>query len=206
MKSSLGLLGVASCAIVSTFASTSASAAVISFTQKFVWEAYSTGQGSAIYLEDFNDIADGFYASPFSSSVGPVNWGATASGGIYVAGGQFSTNISEALTFTFGPDVKGVGGNFYGTDINFNVVPSIITISLADGTSYVGFVNSSTTYTGFYSTGAAITSLTISATASSGSTSVFPTADNMQFAVVPAPGAIALLGLAAGVVGKRRRR
>ncbi|MEY3143939.1 MAG: hypothetical protein RLY21_2432 [Planctomycetota bacterium] len=205
MQSSLGLLGVASCAVVSTFVASTASASVITFTQQFVWEAYVAAQGNTVYLEDFNDIADGFYASPFSSSIGPVNWSATAANGIFVQGGQFSTNNPEALTFNFGPNVRGVGGNFYGTDVGFNVVPSIVTISLADGTSYVGLVNSSATYTGFYSTGAAITSLTIAATPSSGSAFVYPTADNMQFAV-PAPGAIALAGLAVGLAGKRRRR
>lgn len=205
MKSSLGLLGVASCAAVSAFAATDASAAVISFTQQFVWESYVGLQGNPVYLEDFNDIADGFYASPFSSSVGPVNWSATAAGGLYAFNGQFSTNNAVALTFNFGPDVRGVGGNFFGTDINFNVVPSVVTISLADGTSYVGLVNAASAYTGFYSLGAAITSLTIAASPASGTVSVFPTADNMQFAVVPAPGAIALLGIA-GLVGARRRR
>lgn len=205
MKSSLGLFSAAAVVASSTFIATDASAAVIAFTQKFVWEAYVNAQSNSIFLEDFNDIADGFYASPFSSSVGPVNWSALATGGLYVQGGQFSTNVATALTFNFGPSVRGIGGNFYGTDMSFNVVPSIVTISLADGTSYVGFVDSSATYTGFYSTGAAITSLTISATPSSGGAAVFPTADNVQFAVVPTPGALALLGLA-GLAGSRRRR
>jgi hypothetical protein len=205
MKSSLGLFGVATVVASSTLLATDASAAVIAFTQKFVWEAFVTSQSNTIYLEDFNDIADGFYASPFSSSVGPVNWNATASGGLYAQGGQLSTNFAEPLTFSFGPNVKGIGGSFYGTDISFNIVPSIVTISLADGTSYIGFADSSTTYTGFYSLGAAITSLTISASSLGGSASVYPTADNMQFAVIPAPGAIALLGLA-GLAGLRRRR
>lgn len=205
MKSSLGLFSAAAVVASSTFIATDASAAVIAFTQKFVWEAYVNAQSNSIFLEDFNDIADGFYASPFSSSVGPVNWNALATGGLYVQGGQFSTNMATALTFNFGPDVRGVGGSFYGTDISFNVVPSIVTISLADGTSYVGFVDSSAIYTGFYSTGAAITSLTISATPSSGGAAVYPTADNVQFAVVPTPGALALLGLA-GLAGSRRRR
>lgn len=205
MKSSLGLFTAAAAVASSSLLATDASAAVIAFTQKFVWEAYVNAQGNSVYLEDFNDIADGFYASPFSSSVGPVNWNALATGGLYVQGGQFSTNVATALTFNFGPDVRGVGGNLYGTDISFNVVPSIVTISLADGTSYIGFVDSSANYTGFYSTGAAITSLTISATPSSGSAAVFPTADNLQFAVIPTPGARALLGLA-GLAGARRRR
>jgi hypothetical protein len=205
MKSSFGLVSAVAVVASSTFIATDASAAVIAFTQKFVWEAYVTAQSNSIFLEDFNDIADGFYASPFSSSVGPVNWNATAGGGLYVQGGQFSTNLAESLTFNFGPNVRGIGGNFYGTDISFNVVPSIVTISLADGTSYVGFVDSSAIYTGFYSTSSAITALTISAIPGAGGASVYPTADNVQFAVIPTPGALALLGFA-GLAGARRRR
>lgn len=205
MQAPLRLLGVATVAAVSSLIATGASASVISFNQQFVWESYVTAQGNAILLEDFNDVADGFHASPFSQSVGSVTWTATATGGLYALAGQFSTNNPETLTFTFGPDVRGVGGNFYGTDINFNVVPSIVTVSLSNGTSYVGLVNGSSAYTGFYSTGAFITAISISAAPASGSPTVYPTADNLQFAVVPTPGALALLGLA-GFAGTRRRR
>ena len=205
MQAPLRLLGVATVAAVSSLIATGASASIITFNQQFVWESYVTSQGNVTLLEDFNDIADGFYASPFSQSVGSVTWTANAGGGLFVSGGQFSTNLAEALTLTFGPDVRGVGGNFYGTDINFNVVPSIVTVSLSNGTSYVGFVNALTAFTGFYSTAAFITAITITAAPSSGSTAVFPTVDNLQFAVVPTPGALALLGLA-GLAGSRRRR
>jgi MYXO-CTERM domain-containing protein len=205
MQAPLRLLGVATVAAVSSLVASSASASVIAFNQQFVWESYVTAQGNAILLEDFNDIADGFYSSPFSQSVGSVTWTATAGGGLFAFGGQLSTNNPEALTFTFGPDVRGVGGNFFGTDINFNVVPSIATVSLSNGTSYVGLVNAATAYTGFYATSAFITAITISAAPASGSPAVYPTVDNLQFAVVPTPGALALLGLA-GLAGARRRR
>jgi xanthosine utilization system XapX-like protein len=49
-----------------------------------------------------------------------------------------------------------------------------------------------------------ITGLTIQAVSTSAQT-VFATVDNMAFAAVPAPGALALLGLAGAVVGRRRR-
>jgi hypothetical protein len=75
-------------------------------------------------------------------------------------------------------------------------------VTLADGTSYLGFSNSQTDFIGFYSATASITSLSITATGV-GSGDVFSTVDNLYFAV-PAPGAIALLG-AAGLVARRRR-
>jgi MYXO-CTERM domain-containing protein len=100
--------------------------------------------------------------------------------------------------------VRGVSGNIYGTDINFNVVPSIVQLSLQDGTSYIAFIDSATAYAGFYSTGAAITSITISAQPLPGGTAaVYPTFDNLSVAV-PAPGVLALIGLA-GLAGRRRR-
>ena len=190
-------------AAVTAFASAS-SAAVISFTSLTLWSSYSVANGQVVITESFDSIADGSYASPFSSSVGGINWTATATGGLFVNGGQFSTNDPSTLTFSMSPGVQGIGGNLYGTDINFNVVPSIIQLSLQDGTSYIAFIDSQTAFAGFYSTGAAISAITISAQPLPGGTNaVYPTFDNMSVAV-PAPGAIALLGLA-GLAGRRRR-
>lgn len=199
------MVGASAVIAAGVFASSSASASVISFTQQFVWQFYTNSQGAAISSESFNGIADGFYASPFSSTTGSVQWTATASGGLFVQGGQFSTNLSSPLTFTFGPNVQGVGGNFYGTDVAFNTVPSVVTITLADGSGYVGYVDATASFTGFYSTGAAITSLTVSAVSVPPGSTVYPTVDNIHFAVIPAPSALALgaLGIAAG---QRRRR
>lgn len=192
-------------AAVALVGASSASASVVTFTQQFVWEFYVTNAGSSIFVEDFNSLADGFYPDPFNATTGPVNWSATAAGGLYVDSGVFSTQSPTALTFSFGAGVQGVGGNFFGTDFAFNVVPTIVTLSLADGTSYVGFVDSNTAFTGFYSNGAAVTSITVSAAALPGGEDVYPSVDNLRFAFIPSPGAIALLGLA-GLAGARRRR
>ncbi len=193
-------------ALVASAAMTSmSSAAIFVFNQQTTWETFSLVYGSFVFTEDFNDIADGYYASPFADSTGPVDWSAVAAGGLYATGGVFSTNAPETLTFNFsGAPLNGVGGNFFATDIGFNLVPALIYVSLNDGTSYAGVISSTSTFTGFYSTTAAITSISIQAF--SASTPVYPSVDNMKFAtVVPAPGALALLGLA-GVVGGRRRR
>jgi hypothetical protein len=95
--------------------------------------------------------------------------------------------------------VHGVGGRFFATDINFNVQPTFLQITLSDGSGFIGSINSATAFTGFYSTGALITSITISVDSGE-----YPTIDSLSV-VVPAPGAVALLG-AAGLVGRRRRR
>lgn len=186
--------------------SSTASAAVISFTSYAIWNNYAVNAGSGVVTETFNGIADGSYASPFSGSVGGIDWTAVAAGGLYVNGGQFSTNDPVSLTFNVSPGVQGIGGNLYGTDVNFNVVPSIVQVTLNDGSSYIGFQGASTDFVGFYSTGAAISSISISAVPGlPGGGAVYPTANNLYFAAVPAPGAVALLGLA-GFSARRRAR
>jgi len=197
---------VASAAIAST-----SSAAIIVFTNEFVWDSYATSNDAGMATETFESYS-GFYGSGVNGSLLGVNWSANATGGMYVgavpgaSANALSTNNPTAMTISFaGAPLTGVAGNIFGTDINFNVVPSIVQLSLQDGTTYIGFVDAATAFVGFYSTGAAITSISISAQPLPGGTnSVYPTFDNMTFAVVPAPGAIALLGLA-GLAGRRRR-
>jgi len=182
--------------------SCSASAAIISFSQQNVWDAYTAYQALSVVTEDFNSLTSGFYSSGFSSSVGGVTWTATATGGLYAESGLFSTNNPTSLSFSFAPGVQGVAGNFFGTDISFNPVPSLVQVTLADGNSSILFANGPADFIGFFSTGAAISGLTITA---AGSGNVYPTVDNLFFAVpVPAPGAAALIGLAAMVCRRRR--
>lgn len=200
MNLKIGLTAI----VASTAVTSVSSAAIIVFDQRSTWEAFSIGFGNFVFDEDFNDIADGFHSSPFAHTTGPVDWSASAPGGLYVSAGQFSTNFPEVLSFSFsGAPVYGVGGDFFGTDISFNVVPALLFISLSDGTTYAGVVTNPNTFTGFFSTGAAITGLTVQAV--SGAANVYPTVDDMAFAAVPAPGALALLGLAGLTAGRRRR-
>jgi hypothetical protein len=186
----------------STVLTSAASASILVYTDQFLWNLQTASLNHS--TENFSSYS-GAYASPMSGSTGAVNWTATATGGLLVNGGALTTANSTPMTLSFsGAAVQGIAGNIYGTDINFNVVPSIVQLSLQDGTSYIGFIDSATAFVGFYSTGAAITSITISAQPLPGGTNnVYATFDNMTFAI-PAPGAIALLGLA-GLAGRRRR-
>jgi hypothetical protein len=151
--------------------------------------------------ETFNSYY-GYYASPLTGSVGGINWSATATGGLFCQTGYFSTNNPVAATFTFAPGVMSVGANIFGTDSNFNIVAARITVTLADGSSYIASTSVPTDFVGFISNGAAISSLTMAA---AGSGNVYVTADNMYFGVVPAPGSVALLACA-GLSATRRRR
>ena len=181
-----------------------ASAAMVTFTNNTLWSSYSAAQGSSVATETFNSY-NGFYLNGLTGNAGGIQWTASAPGELYAGSGYMSTNSPEALlTFNLSPSVQGVGGNFFSTDANFNILTAVIGVTLADGTSYVGFASSPADFIGFYSTGAAISSISISVAGALPAGTNFATVDNLYFAV-PAPGAFALIGVA-GLVGFSRKR
>ena len=183
-----------------------ASAAMITFTNNTLWSSFSAAQGKTVATETF-DSYNGFYLNGLTGNAGGIQWTASAPGELYAGSGYMSTNSAEALlTFNLSPSVQGVAGNFFSTDASFNILPAIIGVQLADGSAYVGYALSVADFVGFYSTGAAISSISMSVAGNLPSGTNFSTVDNLYFAVgaVPAPGAAALLGLAA-LVSRRRR-
>ena len=199
-KNSLTLLTIGACSASAMLAS-SASAAIATYSQFSLWGQDVVAAGASVATETFNSY-NGYYASPLTGSVGGINWSAAAIGGIFCSSGYFSTNNPVTATFTFAPGVMAVGANIFGTDSNFNIVAARITVTLADGSSYIASTSGVTDFVGFISNGAAISSLTMAA---AGSGNVYVTADNMYFGVVPAPGSVALLACA-GLSATRRRR
>ena len=183
-----------------------ASAAMVTFTNNTLWSGFSAAQGKTVATESF-DSYNGFYLNGLTGNAGGIQWTASAPGELYAGSGYMSTNSAEALlTFNLSPSVQGVAGNFFSTDASFNILPAIIGVQLADGSAYVGYALSVADFVGFYSTGAAISSISMSVAGNLPSGTNFSTVDNLYFAVgaVPAPGAVALLGLAA-LVSRRRR-
>ena len=199
-KNSLTLLTIGACSASAMLAS-GASAAIATYSQFSLWGQDVVASGSSVGTETFNSY-NGYYASPLTGSVGGINWSATATGGLFCDSGYFSTNNPVTATFTFAPGVMAVGANIFGTDSNFNIVAARITVTLADGSSYIASTSVPTDFVGFISNGAAISTLTMNAV---GSGNVYVTADNMYFGVVPAPGSVALLACA-GLSATRRRR
>jgi MYXO-CTERM domain-containing protein len=178
---------------------------MVSFTDNTLWTSFSTAQGSSVATETFNAY-NGFYTNGLTGNAGGIQWTATAPGNLYAGLGYMSTNSPDALlTFNLSPSVQGVGGNFFSTDASFNILTALIGVQLADGSAYVGYASTAADFSGFYSTGAAIASISISVAGALPAGTNFATVDNLSFAVVPTPGALALLGVA-GLVGGRRRR
>jgi hypothetical protein len=167
-----------------------------------LWNYRVTSGGQVVGTESF-DTLSGNYPTGVSGSVGGISWTANAPGGLKADLGELSTTSGNVtLTFNFSPGVRAVAGNIFGTDNLFNVVSSIVTVSLSDGTSYEGFTSSTSDFVGFYSSTANISSVAIT-TAPALTGSVFPTINNLYFAV-PAPGTAALVALA-GLAARRRR-
>jgi hypothetical protein len=191
--------------VASALVASSASAGIVVYTNQSIWNARVATDGLVVETETFNSIADGYRPAPFAGSTASVNWSAFADGGLYVQDGVFSTEFPDPLTFTFTPGVRAVGGNFFGVDAEFGNASVFFSVLLSDGTSYEGEASSPASFTGFRSTTAAtIASLTINVENAVGAAAVYPSVDNLYFGV-PAPGAVALLGVA-GLVGSRRRR
>ena len=181
------------------------SGAVTTYSNLSVWTEDVVAGGSIVASENFNSY-NGFYPSAITGSTGGITWTANAPGGLYCDSGIFSTNdMNVAATFTFAPGVQAVGGNIFGTSVDFSSIANAkIKVTLADGSAYIGYSSGPADFVGFISNGAAISSMTILATKPS--VDVYVAADNLFFGVtaIPAPGAAALLGLAA-LVSRRRR-
>ena len=182
-----------------------ASAAMVTFTNATLWNGFTVAQGGSVATETFNSY-NGFYLNGLTGNAGGIQWTASAPGELYAGSGSMSTNSPEALlTFNLSPSVQGVAGNFFATDANFNILPAIIGVQLSDGSAYIGYAASAADFVGFYSTGAAISSISVSVAGNLPAGTNFATVDNLYFAV-PAPGAVALIGVAGLIGGSRKRR
>jgi hypothetical protein len=184
-----------------------ASAAVAGVTvtsSQALWNHRVTSSGQTVGTETFNSYSDGFIAGPISGTLGNTFWTASAVQGLFAQGGMMSTNGRFAtLAFTFSPGVRAVSGNIFGIDDNFNIVPTIVNVTLSDGTNYEGFTTSSSDFIGFSSSTANISSLSITVADPGSSENRFSTINNLYLAI-PSPGAAALIGLA-GLASRRRR-
>ena len=191
---------------ISVVMTQAASAAMVTFTNNTLWTNFAASQGNSAVATETFDSYNGFYLNGLTGNAGGIQWTASAPGELYAGSGYMSTNSADALlTFTLSPSVQGVAGNFFATDASFNILPAIIGVQLADGSAYVGNATSLSDFVGFYSTGASISSISITVAGNLPAGTNFATVNNLYFAV-PAPGAVALIGLAGLIGGSRKRR
>jgi hypothetical protein len=161
------------------------------------------------YTNDFTGLGGGpspdlsFSSGGFSYTISTQ---AGAASGLFNDPGLVSTNNatdSILVSFTSG-NVTAVGGNFWATNISVQPVAAQVAVTLSDGQTVTFNSTSAADFRGFTS-GVTITSLTIDAIDPI-SGPAWSTLDNLTVGrVIPAPGAMAVLGLG-GLLAARRRR
>lgn len=196
------------------------------YTNVTSWTSISGA--TVVGTESFNAYF-GFLPSPVTGTTGSLGggvvWSGTATGGLFIddviegvdTKRAFSTNESDTLDFnyTYGPGLSGVGGFFYPTDIDFNMIPATmrITVSLADTTSqtFTRAIVTSNEFWGFHSPDSPITSISITHTSTA---ELYPAVSNMSLmtgGAAPVPeidptGLASCLSLVVGSLAALERR
>lgn len=159
------------------------------------------------YLEDFDGFGFEGQGPSIDFSQGPWSYSISAPNEIFSVPGAMSTNTAyDVMTVDMtGADVYAVGGYFTATDFDgLFVGGSSIDVALSDGTFYSFTPTSATDFVGFVSD-TPITSLSITVLDPGDGANRWATLDHFYVGgQIPAPGALALLGLA-GVARRRRR-
>ena len=194
-------------------ASLPAQAAVITYTDRAAFLAALSSSST----DNYNDL-NGFYASPLSRTIPGYIYDAAATGGLYVdpAGGSqvLSTNITVPLTLNFTNGAPtAVGGYFFNTDISFNVLNRVITVTANPGASAQSVVTgSATNFFGWLDdSGTPFTSLLIEPGVEPGvgSPATYATVDDLvlgQAGAASVPGPLPLIGAATAFGFSRRLR
>jgi len=196
---SIRALAIPACAVAGLTAASNASISL--FADAFLYDAQVAAFQRS--TETFNTYA-GSYSTPLLGSAGPVQWAASATGGLNVNAGRLSSTDGGSIRIDLsGAPVWGVSGNFFATSSG-SVAGALVYVAMSDGTGFINWVDSATAFLGFYSSNGPISSIEITASSIDGS-SVAPTIANLDFAYVPAPGSIALLMVANAVAPRRRR-
>lgn len=191
-------------------ASLPAQAAVITYTDRAAFLAALSSSST----DNYNDLLNGFYASPLSRTITGYTYDAAATGGLFtgnVNGSQaFSTNNPVPLTLAFTAGAPtAVGGYFFNTDVNFNVFNRVITVTANPGASAQSVVTgSATNFFGWLDdSGTPFTSLVIEPGV--GSPDTYATVDDLvlgQAGPASVPGPLPLMGAATAFGFSRRLR
>jgi len=198
---SIRALPIALTAAVTVAVSSNASASITIFSDSGLFQTAAAG---LIQSTADLDVYSGQYSTPLTGTAGAVNWSANAVGGLTVLSGQLSSTNGAAMRIDLtGASVFGISGNFFASN-GGTLVPALVFVSLNDGSGFANWIDTDSAFLGFLSTASAISSIEITSMPV-GPGAAAPTVDNLTFAYVPAPGAMAILAVA-GMVGARRRR
>ena len=197
-------------------ASPASHAAITVYTSETTFLAAVSAPG----VDTFSDLSTtSVTSSPISRAAGPYTYHASSRTGFFGAGTAanpaLSTNSDlDAITFfNISGAASGIGGTFFGTDLQGNFVASAVVLTATDTLGAIStqtFVATPTSFLGFVSTGA-IAMLVLST--SMPGNFVFAAVDNLIIAAAPVTAipepetwALLLAGLAALRLCARRRR
>lgn len=183
--------------------STAAFAGVTAFNSESAFTAAANAAGLDLFSQGFSSYS-GTYAD-VSGTLNGVAWAAQSSSTLSAASGILSTSDNGgSITISFsGTSTTAIGGDFFSLNTSGSRISAVALITLADGQTYVNTIGGGQ-FRGYVSDGAAILSISLTPYTNFASR---PSLDRLIVGTVavPAPGAIALLGLA-GAFGSRRRR
>jgi hypothetical protein len=175
------------------------------------WVTYVTS-------ETLSGFANGDSFTKLSGGSGWNQWVMTASPGtMSISNGVAIANeVGAGLSFDLGPalgnsgsGLHGFGADFGFLDANGKRVAGTVELMLSTGDALVTEISPMSSFAGFWSldAGVTITGMTLRPLGTAGE-NYRATVDNLYFgfAGVPAPGAVALLGMAGAVSARRRRR
>ncbi len=200
--------------VVSSAASAGLTSA-IAFSNLKDWEAAAELAGPSMVT--VFDSLSGFapeVTKSLSGGSGWTSWTVSAEGGVRGGKSFISSAVAgQSLFFDFTGStfakggLHGIGGNFGFRDESGNFQPGSILLTLSSGESIYQTFNSKTDFAGFWLTDPAVTISGMRLQPMSGSNlaAYSVSVDNLYFGGVPAPGALALLGVAGVCTAKRRR-
>jgi len=167
-----------------------------------VFDALVADSGGSVVGQTFENYI-GFYATGLGGGSGDAAWTASALGGLYADIAIMSTvDPDVALTFNFSSaNVFAVGGNFFNTNVDFSTGPGLVKV-VAGGVSFI-LSSSPSSFAGFVSTSGSISSISI-VPFGGAAAGKYASTNSLSIGIIPAPGAVALLGIA-GLSVRRRR-
>lgn len=212
---------IAACSLIAS-ANAGYTSDVIAFTDLTEWQnaptdadinLFGAGYTAEYYTEDFKGLATG---SSVSGGAGWASWTATASvGSLQTTGtGLYAAQAGATVTINFTAPyempmggVRGIGGGFQFVNDAGQAVAGKIWLKLSTGESIFRTISSANQFMGFWVADPNQTITSFKVQPMGTAAAYFVGAETMYLgtAVVPAPGAIALLG-AVGLLSSARRR